>query len=73
MSRFDKIIRLVKEAFELAIKQNIPNLLQPGLVKEMIIAETLNHELITTKKRSRCENSHCSSDYPNPPLCELML
>ena len=37
-------------AQELALKIGIPNILQPGLVKEMIIAEILGHELITTKR-----------------------
>jgi hypothetical protein len=40
----------VKAAQELALKIGIPNILQPGLVKEMIIAEILGHELITTKR-----------------------
>jgi hypothetical protein len=41
---------LIKTAQELALKIGIPNILQPGLVKEMIIAEILGHELITTKR-----------------------
>lgn len=44
------IIKLVIQAQELASKIGIPNILQPGLVKEMIIAETLGHELIHTKR-----------------------
>lgn len=45
-----KIIELVVKAQELALSIGIPNILQPGLVKEMIIAETLGHELITSKR-----------------------
>lgn len=44
------IIKLVIQAQELADKISIPNILQPGLVKEMIIAETLGHELIHSKR-----------------------
>lgn len=45
-----KIIRLVIRAQELASKIGIPNILQPGLVKEMIIAEVLGHNLIHSKR-----------------------
>jgi len=45
-----EIIKLVIKAQELALSIGIPNLLQPGLVKEMIISETLGHELITSKR-----------------------
>jgi hypothetical protein len=41
-----RIIKLMIQAQELALKIGIPNILQPGLVKEMIIAETLGHKLI---------------------------
>ncbi len=34
----------------LALKVGIPNILQPGLVKEMITAEILGHNLITSKR-----------------------
>jgi len=47
---FKKIIDLVLKAAELARSAGIPNLLQPGLVKEMIIADILGHELISTKR-----------------------
>ncbi len=43
-------------AQDLASKIGIPNLLQPGLVKEMIISEILGHELITSKRDA--ERSH---------------
>lgn len=45
-----RIIKLVIAAQELALKIGIPNILQPGLVKEMIMAETLGHELIHSKR-----------------------
>jgi len=47
---YRKIIELVLKAAELARTVGILNLLQPGLVKEMIIADILGHELITTKR-----------------------
>lgn len=45
-----QIIQLVLRASELAQSIGIPNLLQPGLVKEMIIADILGHELIQSKR-----------------------
>jgi len=47
---FRRIIELVLQAAKLARSAGIPNLLQPGLVKEMIIAEALGHQLITSKR-----------------------
>ncbi|GHT26649.1 hypothetical protein FACS18942_04490 [Planctomycetales bacterium] len=46
------IIDLVLKAAELARTIGISNLLQPGLVKEMIIADILGHELMTTKRNA---------------------
>ena len=45
-----KIIELVVKAQDLARSIGISNLLQPGLVKEMIIADLLVHDLITSKR-----------------------
>ena len=45
-----QIIQLVLKASELAQSIGIANLLQPGLVKEMIIADILGHELIQSKR-----------------------
>lgn len=45
-----KIINLVTKAQELALSIGIYNILQPGLVKEMVISEILGHELITSKR-----------------------
>lgn len=47
---YRKIIALVMQAAELARTVGIHNLLQPGLVKEMIIADILGHQLITAKR-----------------------
>ena len=47
---YKQIINLVLKASEIARKAGIANLLQPGLVKEMIIADILGHELITSKR-----------------------
>lgn len=47
---YKKIIELVTEASRLAHSLGISNLLQPGLVKEMIIADLLGHELIYSKR-----------------------
>ncbi len=47
---YSKIIQLVLKAAELARSIGITNLLQPGLVKEMIIADILGHDLIYSKR-----------------------
>jgi hypothetical protein len=47
---YHKIIELVLKATKLARSIGINNLLQPGLVKEMIIADILGHDLIHTKR-----------------------
>ncbi len=46
----NRIIKLIVQAQDIALKADIPNLLQPGLVKEMIVADILGHELITSKR-----------------------
>ena len=56
---YRQIIKLVRQAAELARSVGIPNLLQPGLVKEMIIADILGHELIPTKRDA---DAHDPSD-----------
>ena len=52
MSRniYRQIVELVSKATKLAKSVGIDNLLQPGLVKEMIIADILGHELICSKR-----------------------
>ena len=47
---YKKIIDLVLKAAELAREIGIPNLLQPGLIKEMIVADILGHKLIKSKR-----------------------
>ena len=59
-----QIIRLLREAQELALKIGIPNILQPGLVKEMIISEILGHQLITSKRDAdACDKSNRGIKY----------
>ncbi len=50
LSIYRPILDAVLRATELARAIGIPNLLQPGLVKEMIIADILGHQLIPTKR-----------------------
>ena len=52
------IVGLVRQAAELARSIGIPNLLQPGLVKEMIVADILGHKLITTKRDADACDPH---------------
>ena len=47
--RYKYLIKLIKEAFALARGLGIPNLLQPGLAKEIVIADILGHEVIISK------------------------
>ncbi len=47
---YKKIVKLVLEAAELARTVGVDNLLQPGLVKEMIMAEVLGHQVIISKR-----------------------
>lgn len=49
---YRKIVDLVLEAAKLARSVGIHNILQPGLVKEMIIADLLGHDLIHSKRDS---------------------
>lgn len=58
---YRKIISLVHKAAEIARSVDIQNILQPGLVKEMIIADLMGHELITTKRDADARDSDDSS------------
>jgi hypothetical protein len=59
-----EIIKLIIEAQQLAHKIGIANILQPGLVKEMLIADILNHELIHSKRNAdACDPSDPSIKY----------
>tara|TARA_Y100000034_G_C6711853_1_gene314500 strand:- start:69 stop:551 length:483 start_codon:yes stop_codon:yes gene_type:complete len=46
---YTEIIESIIQASKSARKLGIDNILQPGLVKEMIIADILNHKIILTK------------------------
>jgi len=59
-----EIIRFVRKAQMLALKIGIPNILQPGLVKEMIISEILGHDLISSKRDAdACDKNNPSIKY----------
>lgn len=59
-----EIIKLVRRAQILALKIGIPNILQPGLVKEMIISEILGQDLITSKRDAdACDRKDPSIKY----------
>lgn len=59
-----EIIKLVRKAQILAFKIGVPNILQPGLVKEMIIAEILGHDLISSKRDAdACDKKDSSIKY----------
>ena len=47
---YKKIVELVLRAAELARTVGVHNILQPGLVKEMIMAEVLGHKVIISKR-----------------------
>ena len=68
---FHRIILLVREAAELARSIGISNLLQPGLVKELIIADILGHQPITSNPGSPDSSivgtSGTATDRRNPP------
>ena len=49
MSDTQHIISLIKEAQSIASKNGYTNLLQPGFVKEMVVADILDHEVHKTK------------------------
>lgn len=49
---YRKIIKLVLEAAEIARTIGIHNILQPGLIKEMIIADHLGHTVISEKRNA---------------------
>jgi len=61
---FRKIVELVRSAQDLAVKVGLPNILQPGLVKEMIIADILGHKLISSKRNAdACDPKDPSIQY----------
>lgn len=56
---YRKIIKLVLKAAEHAKSIGISNILQPGLIKEMMVAEILGHELIHSKRDA---DAHAPND-----------
>ena len=66
-----KIIGLITRAQKLAIGIGIVNILQPGLVKEMIISEILGHKLITSKRDAdACDVDNSAIKYEYLSCCE---
>jgi hypothetical protein len=57
---YKKIVDLVLQAADLARSVGIHNILQPGLVKEMIMADILGHKVITSKRAADA----CDADDP---------
>lgn len=49
VSYISEIVALIRQAQSIASKYGFTNLLQPGLVKEMIIADILGHEVHRSK------------------------
>src|SRR5260221_7676603 len=59
-----QIIDLVVKAQELDGSIGIPNLLQPGLVKELMIADVLGHKIISSKRHAdACDPKDTSIHY----------
>ncbi|MCA9224249.1 MAG: hypothetical protein KDA47_01495 [Planctomycetales bacterium] len=60
MSRevYKKVVDLVLSAAELAKTVGIRDILQPGLIKEMIVAETLGHEIIHSKRAADARDAN---------------
>ncbi len=58
VDRYKPLIKLIKQAFALARSLGIPNLLQPGLAKEIVIADILGHEVITAKRLPDARDPH---------------
>lgn len=61
MSYIAQIINYIRMAQEIATQHGFKNLLQPGLVKELIVADILGHEVHRTKHKA---DAHDSAD-PN--------
>ena len=59
--RYAEIVRLVREAARLAKGLGIDNIIQPGLIKEMIVCDLLGHRLISTKR----DADACDPDDPS--------
>ncbi len=49
MNYISQIINYIRKAQEIAAEHGFKNLLQPGLVKELVVADILGHEVHKTK------------------------
>jgi hypothetical protein len=49
MNFIRRIVELITQAQAIATENGYPNLLQPGLVKEMVVADILGHEVSRAK------------------------
>lgn len=58
MNYISQIVEYIRKAQELASKHGIRNLLQPGMVKELIIADILGHEVHRTKHEPDAWDPH---------------
>ncbi len=52
MTFIKRIVELVTKAQTIATQNGYPNLLQPGLVKEMVVADILGHEVSREKHQA---------------------
>ena len=54
----ESLIHLLQHAQKIALeKHGVPNILQPGVIKELIMAEVLGHELVTQKDSADARDS----------------
>ncbi len=61
---YSKIIDLILQASHLAKNLGVANLFQPGLVKEIIIADCLGHRVLTSKRHAdACDPNNSSLLY----------
>lgn len=63
MGWISQIIEYAIKAQEIATEHGLKNLFQPGLVKELVIADILGHEVHTTKHEPDAYDPH------NPSIC----
>lgn len=64
MKVIDEILALILKAQRLGSQIGLHNLLQPGLIKEMLIAKTLEHKLIHSKRNAdACDPKDESKKY----------
>jgi hypothetical protein len=52
------IVELVRQAQEIAAQYGIVNILQPGIIKELIVADLLGHEIIPTKANADAKDAN---------------